>query len=154
MTSKFCKNCNETKNIADFYKNKSQKDGLQWECKKCTLIFVRRYKARHPERIIQKRIETFEKRKKWMDDWRSRNKEKYVLYSQRTQEKYKEKRLAVRKLNLAVKHEKINRPKKCSSCGNSGRIEGHHEDYNKPLSVIWLCKKCHMLTHNPELILE
>jgi len=34
----------------------------------------------------------------------------------------------------------------CSSCG-AENAEAHHEDYSKPLSVEWLCRKCHGLRH-------
>lgn len=37
----------------------------------------------------------------------------------------------------------------CESCG-SPRSQMHHEDYDRPLDVIWLCRPCHMRLHASE----
>jgi ribosomal protein S27AE len=34
----------------------------------------------------------------------------------------------------------------CSNCGNP-EVQAHHEDYDKPLEVVWLCKDCHVELH-------
>jgi hypothetical protein len=34
----------------------------------------------------------------------------------------------------------------CIVCG-SLKSEAHHEDYSKPLEVIWLCRRHHMERH-------
>lgn len=55
---------------------------------------------------------------------------------------------AKRKVYYAVKTGKLIKPKKCSKCGIEVRLSAHHEDYSKPLEVLWLCSSCHKLEHN------
>jgi hypothetical protein len=35
----------------------------------------------------------------------------------------------------------------CSVCGTTENVDGHHEDYDRPLDVTWLCRKHHRLRH-------
>lgn len=37
----------------------------------------------------------------------------------------------------------------CENCG-SPRSQMHHENYNNPLDVVWLCRPCHMTLHKLE----
>jgi hypothetical protein len=55
--------------------------------------------------------------------------------------------------NKALRLGDIVRPTTCAECGVSYEgslvklIQGHHEDYSKPLLVDWLCRKCHAKRH-------
>lgn len=50
----------------------------------------------------------------------------------------------------AVFHKAVRRgviaPQPCIICGKA-KAEGHHENYSRPLEVIWLCKSHHMMRH-------
>ena len=37
-------------------------------------------------------------------------------------------------------------PQPCEVCGKE-KVDAHHEDYSKPLEVVWLCKKHHRQLH-------
>jgi hypothetical protein len=50
-------------------------------------------------------------------------------------------------VSYAVSRGGLVRPDACSDCGLEGRIHGHHEDYSKPLDVVWLCPRCHKKRH-------
>ena len=54
---------------------------------------------------------------------------------------------ARQKLNYQVKIGNIVKPSKCSICKETKRIHGHHNDYLKPLEVMWVCRQCHADIH-------
>ena len=48
-------------------------------------------------------------------------------------------------VNTYVRRKKVER-KPCEVCQNE-KAEKHHEDYDKPLDVKWLCRSCHLTHH-------
>lgn len=62
------------------------------------------------------------------------------------QERNKEKVAAHRAFNNAVSAGKIKR-QPCVRCGTVDDVHGHHEDYSKPLDVMWLCREHHGERH-------
>jgi len=52
------------------------------------------------------------------------------------------------KLSNAVRDGRVKRLP-CEFCGDE-KVHAHHDDYSKPLDVIWLCPKCHRRLHAME----
>jgi ribosomal protein S27AE len=50
-------------------------------------------------------------------------------------------------LGNAIRSGRVKKSEFCETCGTNGRIHGHHDDYSQPLSVRWLCQKCHVAVH-------
>lgn len=57
-------------------------------------------------------------------------------------------KLAQVKVKAAVDSGKLIKPDRCQKCGKSPKhLHAHHENYEKPLEVIWLCPLCHKIEH-------
>lgn len=61
--------------------------------------------------------------------------------------RYPMKRAAHIIVGNAVRDGRLIKPGVYEACGRGGKIDGHHDDYTKPLDVRWLCKACHLQWH-------
>lgn len=50
-------------------------------------------------------------------------------------------------VGLALFNDTLKRPFFCSECGVIEKLVAHHDDYAWPLTVRWLCKRCHHEWH-------
>lgn len=58
-----------------------------------------------------------------------------------------EKRLAHQAVQTALRNGSLSRMP-CEVCGADNRVHAHHDDYSKPLAVVWLCHSHHMERHH------
>ena len=140
MKEKVCFKCELKKKLSEFYKHPKMADGHLGKCKDCTKKDSRKNSRTEKTRNREKERNSKPKRIKQNSQnarrWRIENPEKY---------------LAQNKLNNALRDGKIIKPKFCEECGTESKLHGHHEDYSKPLGVIWLCVSCHG-KRNPNFI--
>ena len=55
---------------------------------------------------------------------------------------------ALRLLRREIVSGRIAKPPACQDCEKQTPIlDAHHPDYSEPLSIIWLCRRCHRLWH-------
>lgn len=112
--------------------------------------YAKTYREKNRDKIIAKN-HTSEMRERFLTYtkvWRSKNKDRY-LEQQREWKKNNRFKINARfRVTNSIRRGKIKRGITCNQCGTSqGKMEAHHEDYNKPLEVIWLCFKCHKQKH-------
>ncbi len=137
MTKK-CFKCNRMLSLSKFYEHPETKDGYFGKCKECTkadntknreknVEYYREYdkqRSKEPHRVALKR-------------------KQYIEFRKKHPEKYK----AHRAVSNAVRDGRLTKqPCKCKEI----KVIGHHEDYSKPLEVIWMCRKCHYQLHRKE----
>jgi ribosomal protein S27AE len=140
--SKECFKCNTIKPLDEFYKHSQMADGYLNKCKECNkkdsinnrnakIDYYRAYdlkRAKEPERYkTAAAISTA---------WRQSDKRRTKCHNAVTR--------AIRSGKL------IRQP--CVRCGNEKSL-AHHEDYDFPLDVMWLCQPCHKQRHKELLLM-
>lgn len=133
---KNCFKCKTIKPLSDFYKHSAMVDGHVNKCKECNkndvtanrnknIEKVRAYdraRGKEPERI--KAVTEITR------IWRAEDSRRVLAHSSVAR--------AIRNGNL------LRLP--CIRCGEKKSV-AHHEDYDKPLEVVWLCQPCHKQRH-------
>jgi len=133
---KNCFKCNTVKPLSEFYTHPRMADGHVNKCKECykndstanrnkNIEKVRAYdraRSKEPERI--KAVTEITRA------WRAEDSRRTLAHSSVAR--------AMRRGEL-VQHP-------CCRCGAEKTV-AHHEDYDKPLEVVWLCQPCHKQRH-------
>lgn len=135
-SSKECFKCKTVKPLTGFYKHHAMADGHLNKCKECTKNDVTEHRSKNIEKIRE------------YDRQRGKNADRIKLSTELTKIWRQEDRRrlsAHNKVARAIKSGQILR----SPCVRCGAIKSvaHHEDYDKPLDVMWLCQPCHKQRH-------
>jgi hypothetical protein len=118
----------------------------EYICRKCIRErWSRCRKTRKEEGRLSENSWSYEKKKQYAKEYGVKNKERLKEIKAKYIEKYPMPRKATYTLNNALKRNEIIKTP-CVVCG-SKIVEAHHEDYNKPLDVVWYCKKHHVELH-------
>ncbi len=99
----------------------------------------RAIKRRLPEEREKNRVRTAE--------WRENNKVKISTMVTKWKKDNPKKAAAHALIYWSVVAGVIQRKEKCEECDKVSKTEAHHEDYEKPLDIMWLCKYCHSKKH-------
>lgn len=135
--AKACFKCLVVKPLSDYYRHPQMGDGRLGKCKECTKRDVQENYRRDPSARA-----AYEIRRNQDPERRAAAKRYQKASRLRDPMKY-EARMAV---SNAVRDGRLTRMP-CEKCGTTVRVHGHHDDYNKPLDVRWLCHKHHMEHH-------
>lgn len=116
----YCSRCKTTK--GQFIKQASYKGRQYYWCRPCNRERLAAYRATKTGKL-----NVYKASRKSVKKHPERQNARYALYR-------------------AVKSGKIQKPNTCSQCGKrfaKRLIQGHHEDYSRPLDVVWLDAGCH-----------
>jgi hypothetical protein len=147
---KQCTKCREQKERTEFYAHPKTADRLLSACKECTKKAVRENRARNIEyyRQFDRERAMLPHRAKARTEYQRTPGGKAALlrgrrsYVSRNPDKY----LAVTMVNNAIRDGRLKKMP-CEVCGATYRIHGHHDRYDRPLEVVWLCATHHAERH-------
>ena len=133
---KTCFKCNVQKPLTDFYKHSQMADGHVNKCKQCNKNDVTQNRCKNIDYFREydkERAKNPERRKANVEinkAWRNEDKRRIQCHNA---------------VSRAIKSGELVRSP-CIRC-NDVKSLAHHEDYDKPLEVIWFCQTCHKQRH-------
>lgn len=147
---KTCFKCLRSLPLSEFYAHPEMADGHLNKCKTCT------------KNDTVMRVDKMSKDPAWVEKEMERQRIKQAraraggtacvlkgeakhAVQERHKNKYPQKYEARKQATSAVKTGRIIR-KPCEVCGATNS-HGHHDDYSKPLELMWLCPKHHFARH-------
>jgi hypothetical protein len=135
-SDKECFKCKTVKPLAEFYTHSRMADGHLNKCKGCAKSDSNKNRGENLEKI------------RAYDRERAKKPDRIKAAAEVTRawrEEDSRRALAHGKVARALKSGNLLKHP-CIRCGNPKSV-AHHEDYDKPLDVMWLCQPCHKQRH-------
>jgi len=136
IRSKECFKCNSIKPLTEFYKHSQMADGHVNKCKECNKNDV----SANRNKNLEKYREYDRKRGKIPERIKANTEINRAWRAEDTRRV-----LAHTSVARAIRNGSLFRLP-CVRCGEAKSL-AHHEDYDKPLEVMWLCQPCHKQRH-------
>lgn len=148
---KVCRECNTEKPLSEFYKHSQMMDGHLNKCIPCVKSRVHKHRKVNLEKIREydkkraSKPHRVQARKDYQqtDVGKLAKKKAVDAYYKRYPMTYAAHVIT----GNAVRDGRLFQATSCSVCNSTEKIEGHHDDYTKPMEVRWLCNKCHREWH-------
>jgi len=160
MLTKKCTKCSCTKDLSEFHKHRFFKDGHTYICKACA-------KKHRREHYLKNRERQLAQNKEWKNNNEERNRELQKEHKRKLRSDPVKNALLLRAVRKWTRqnpqkktaqdlvkyriNKKGDRPQSCPICKREGATLAHHEDYSKPLEVVFCCYVCHKKIHNKKL---
>jgi len=137
-----CGTCKFYKHETEFYIDGKTASGTASVCKRCHSESTIRTRDKGNARRVNAE---YMRRARSIDPEKFRKRERLASIKKRKNDPQK---VAARNaLNNAVKRGDVAKPLVCELCSKKLRLSGHHDDYSRPLDVVWLCHSCHGEKH-------
>ena len=119
---KTCSKCKIEKEVSEFNKNKTKKDGLQFECESCRKKLNKEHYQANKERLKERRKERYQANKgsEYMKEWREANKERLKEYYQANKGRLNEARRQRRQIDPLCKMSQNLRSRTWAAFKNKG----------------------------------
>lgn len=135
---KKCNSCLNDLPLSEFYPHPTSADRLQSKCKGCAKAYKKTWSGTDSGKVSNlKHALAYMSTPKGAEVARAATRKYKVVHAEKHRA-HTAVRTAVRD-GLLIKGP-------CEICGES-KVEGHHDDYDKPLVVRWLCKRHHIEVH-------
>lgn len=137
---KQCFHCLKWLSRQSFYRHPGMSDGRLGKCKECIKEERRAHYMKNRDRI-----RAYDKKR----ERDPRRRERKLEYQRRYRERNGYKVIARQRVARALKSGRLSK-KPCGICGDT-KVEAHHDDYQDPLQVTWLCFRHHRERHGQML---
>jgi len=145
MHTKVCPKCENEKETTGFYKDRAGR------CKRCISDDVKKYYVLNRQNILSAKRKHYRENRRVVERNHYKTDDERRLAGVRAVTKWIRRNPEKKRAHLVVGY-KIKKgemePEPCKICGSENDLNAHHENYDLPLEVTWLCRSCHFLWHS------